>query len=385
MPSPEVLDFAKLLAPIPGEKATGKYLKADGSTAPLYYKIRDARRAASDIERQLVKLDSASDEDKKRAGTPDWRPVHDFGLKVIAESSKDLELAAYLIEALVRLKEFPGLRDGFRLARELIERYWDDLYPLPEEGEDRVEILVNAIKHLNGDDAEGTLIVPIMTVPITEMTDVGRLTLAKYEEALSVSRISDVKTREKRYGAGAVSLDKFQSAIAETPAAFYITLVEDINECTAELAKLGAALDERCKDRSPPTSAIRGRLELTMDYIKDLARKKLPAASLAPPAATPAAAEPAAAGPGGSNGAPGPAGGNVSVEAIIKNRDEALSQLLKVAEYFRRTEPHSVVSYALEQAVAWGRMSLPELLTELLEEAPRTKVFKSVGIKPPES
>ena len=53
----------------------------------------------------------------------------------------------------------------------------------------------------------------------------------------------------------------------------------------------------------------------------------------------------------------------------------------ELAEYFKQTEPHSPVSYALEQAVRWGRMSLPELLAELMpEEALRQQVFKRVGI-----
>ena len=41
--------------------------------------------------------------------------------------------------------------------------------------------------------------------------------------------------------------------------------------------------------------------------------------------------------------------------------------------------------YALEQVVHWGKLSLPELLSELIaDEGPRKNVFKQVGIKPPE-
>jgi type VI secretion system protein ImpA len=56
-----------------------------------------------------------------------------------------------------------------------------------------------------------------------------------------------------------------------------------------------------------------------------------------------------------------------------------------VADFFRRSEPHSVLSYALDQVVRWGKMTLPELLTELLpDEAPRKNLFRLAGIKPPE-
>jgi type VI secretion system protein ImpA len=54
-----------------------------------------------------------------------------------------------------------------------------------------------------------------------------------------------------------------------------------------------------------------------------------------------------------------------------------------VADFFKRTEPHSPISYALEQAVRWGRMPLPELLQELIpEDAVRGQLFKLVGIVP---
>jgi type VI secretion system protein ImpA len=70
---------------------------------------------------------------------------------------------------------------------------------------------------------------------------------------------------------------------------------------------------------------------------------------------------------------------------VIKDRYDAMDRLLKIAGYFRTAEPQSIIPYALEQIVTWGKMSLPELLAELIpEEGPRKNVFKQVGIKPPE-
>ncbi len=71
---------------------------------------------------------------------------------------------------------------------------------------------------------------------------------------------------------------------------------------------------------------------------------------------------------------------------MIRNREDALDRLKKVADYFREHEPQSIIPYALEQVATWGKMSLPELLSELIpEEGPRKNVFKQVGIKPPEA
>jgi len=48
------------------------------------------------------------------------------------------------------------------------------------------------------------------------------------------------------------------------------------------------------------------------------------------------------------------------------NRDDAFHQLRTLAEFFRKVEPHSPVSYLLEKAIRWGYLSLPELMSELL-------------------
>src|SRR5512135_1813636 len=123
MPSSAVLNFEKLLAPFPGENPAGVDLRADPSPVSDYYTIKGARETARATER-LISKGEVTD-------PPDWRSVVDRGTKVLSEKSKDLQIATYLIEALLRQHGYAGLRDGFRLARELVEKYWDQLYPLP--------------------------------------------------------------------------------------------------------------------------------------------------------------------------------------------------------------------------------------------------------------
>ena len=68
-------------------------------------------------------------------------------------------------------------------------------------------------------------------------------------------------------------------------------------------------------------------------------------------------------------------------EVRTETRQEAIQTLLRVAEYFRRAEPHSPISYALEQVVRWGHMSLPELLAELVSDrSAREEIFRRAGI-----
>ena len=162
---------------------------------------------------------------------------------MLAEHAKDLEVTAYLIEALLRLKGFAGMRDGFRLAREFVEKFWDGLFPLPDEDrldeqggivEYGVEVRVAPLLGLNGGETDGTLLAPITRVPMTEVTSLGQFTLATYNEGISLKKITDAKVLAQKVDAGAVTLEMFNRAVAETKPAFYLSLVDDLKTCNAE-------------------------------------------------------------------------------------------------------------------------------------------------------
>ncbi len=171
---------------------------------------------------------------------------------------------------------------------------------------------------------------------------------------------------------GVVTLVAFQKSVAQTSAAFFANLREDLEQCLEEYRRLGALLEEYCgMDESgypiaPPTSNLRGALESVRDDVRRIGGET--AAGSALEAA------------GSADSVSGTGGGGVTA-GPIGTREDAFRTLLRVAEFFKRTEPHSPISYALEQAVRWGRMGLPELLHELIpEEAVRTQLFKLVGI-----
>ena len=360
MASPDVIDFASLLNPIPGDHPAGVDIRADASPGSLYYLIKDARSAARAAERRLPE----SDNDSARA---DWRPVLKHGQKALAEKTKDLEVTAYVIEALIRLHGFAGLRDGFKLARGLVEQYWDGLYPLPDD--DGIETRVGPLTSLNGEDSEGTLIAPIAQVPVTDAgAGAGPFASYHYQSAATLEQV-DAEAREKRIQQGAVTLSQIEKAASDSSVTFFVNLVDDLKACQAEFNGLCAALDARCDGRAPPSSNIRGALTGCLDAVMALARDKLPRESEEEGVVEDRAA--------GANGRAAPAD-------TFRQREDALQSLLKVAEFFRRTEPHNPVSYALEQAVRWSRMSLPELLEELIpDESSRGALFKQVGIRPP--
>lgn len=369
MASPEVIDFEKLLAPIAGENPAGMDLRTDPTPNSPYYAIKDARNRARADERRLEEDPEGSD------AKPDWKPVLQLAQQTLAEKSKDLEVTAYLVEALVRAHALAGLRDGFRLLREYCDQYWDQgLYPLPDE--DGVETRVYPLTGLNGADAVGTLIGPIQHVKITEGKSDLPLAYFQYKQACDVAGLPPDQ-QERRIEQGAVSLEKFMAAVAESSADFYAALKEDIEQCVDEFYKLSEVLDNRCGSAAPPTSNIRNALQDVREAVERISKDKFPSAESAADAAGDAAA-------GNGGAASGSASTAVPVGAV-RSRDDAFRVLGQVAEYFRKNEPHSPISFAIEQIVRWGRMPLPLLLSELIPDTTaRDQLFKWVGIKPPE-
>ena len=368
MGSPEVLDFDRLLASIPGENPAGEDPRQDFSPVSTYREVRARRSEARQAERTMV-----YDDDESSGPPADWRPILDLGAKLLAEEAKDLEAASLVIEALVRREGIAGLRDGFRLARELCERFWDNLYPLPDE--EGVITRVAPLSGLNGEDSDGLLAGPISRFPITGGSTAGQFSAVDHQAALELERIEDPSRRAARMEQpDTVSLQMFELAVSATPVEFVQNLLEDLSDCSQEFESLCGLLEEKCGEDergfslAPPSSNIRNALRECRELVEKTYRHLL-------------SVEDEGEGEEGGQLAVGSA--NAPKE--VTTREDAFRALLQVADFFKRTEPHSPVSYALEQAVRWGRMPLPELLEELIQDSStRDQAFKLVGIRTPE-
>src|SRR4051812_31998021 len=112
MSTPTVLDVEPLLVPIPGENPSGENLAYEAA----YDQLREARRTEDA---------SLQGDWQRRVKTADWDQVVDLGSRLLATKTKDLQIAAWVTEGLVRRHRFAGLRDGFRLLRELQEKFWE--------------------------------------------------------------------------------------------------------------------------------------------------------------------------------------------------------------------------------------------------------------------
>jgi type VI secretion system protein ImpA len=73
----------------------------------------------------------------------------------------------------------------------------------------------------------------------------------------------------------------------------------------------------------------------------------------------------------------------VPIKGPLQTRAQALAQLREVADFFRRTEPHSPVAHLADKAAAWGEMSLTDWLrTVVKDDASFARIEEQLGVGP---
>lgn len=366
MATPEIIDINGMLQPVSEDSPAGADIREDTSPTSPYYAIKDARNAARAAERN-----SMFDEDGgSTEATESWRKVLALAPDILQNQAKDLEVACWYIEALVRRHGFQGLRDGFSLVRQLIEKYWDNLHPMPDE--DGMDTRVAPLAGLNGEGAEGVLITPIRNVNITEGTSVGPFNFWKYQQALDVQKITNEEQRAAKSDKLLFKLEDIERAVTESSEQFYVNLRDDLQQALSEFRKISRLLDGHCgTHHAPPSSNIVTALENSLGAVKHLGKAKLPTEEVA----TAENGDPAA------NSAATTAVTS-SLQGAVKNRADAFRKLTEISEFFLKTEPHSPISYILAKAVKWGSMPLNELILELIPETTSRNYYRTlIGIK----
>ena len=95
------------------------------------------------------------------------------------------------------------------------------------------------------------------------------------------------------------------------------------------------------------------------------------------------AARAAGAGDGEGAGLAVHAGQAAPIGGAVQSRAQALAQLRAIAEFFRRTEPHSPVAYLADKAAEWGSQPLHEWLRGVIkDQAAYAHVEELLGVRP---
>lgn len=369
--SEDVVDVGGMLAPLEANDGAGEDLRADYSPSSPYQKLRDARAEARAEER-------ARDSQGEADGAPveGWRTVRRIAVEALTGKSKDFEIAAWLTEALVRQDGLAGLASGARLLTGLLEAFWEPGFPQPDE--EGMEGRASPLGGLAGGDTDGTVMQALRRMSLFRRPTGEPLGLYQYEAALETSGLADEERKELRYGQGVLKLDLIETEAKFDRAGLRATAAEARAAREAWQA-FQDQVDARFGYDSPPTRRVAEVLDRLREAADTLAGGPEAVAGMegleAPEGAVPGAS--------GGAGMIMASGGFGIPMGSLAGREQALKVLDQIAEFFQKTEPHSFLAYTLSDAVRRGRMTLPELLAEVLQdETARTGMLTALGIRP---
>ena len=282
---------------------------------------------------------------------PDWRAVLTH-TQSLFERTRDLRVAVYWTRASLRVEGVASLPEGLRLMHGLLSRYWDELHPLPDDGDAYARVnALNEMGSLRG------MLGDLRDSLVLNDRSVGELRGRDVEVALG--------TLEPRSGDVAYSRSSVEEMLRQGAQS-----KPELRDFPAQaLAKVNE-LQQLMRDRVGYASAP--ELEALVTTLTGL-RDVMPGAADASEGAT---------GEGGAGEAEGEAprrGGSRSLTGSIESRNDALRAIDMVCEYLERTEPTNPAQLLLRRARKLVNKNFVELVRELAPES-LNEVARVMGI-----
>lgn len=223
------LDIASLINPISPDFPSGGDLRY----TEVVDLIKEARRADDQLDQG---------EWRTEIKTSDWRQVARLCRQALAGQSKDLQIAAWLVEAWVHIHGFAGLGAGIDLITQLLMLFWPTLYPQVEDGD--LDYRVGPLTLLNE-----KLPHVVFQVPLCDPDLSAGYNYYHWEESRLVGGGQNLdKEQKKRRDAllteGKVSAEEFTAASNASPLTYYRNLSRQLAEAHQTLISLDEAVTD---------------------------------------------------------------------------------------------------------------------------------------------
>lgn len=373
-------DLCALLAPLPRPEPTGESLRY----SPVYAQIRDARLE----EDQSLPMGEWTRALKKA----DWQAMETLCVDVLTTDTKDLQIAGWLTEAWTRRHGLAGLAAGAQLLEGLCRNFWDDIHPRIED--DDVEIRIAPLFWINDNIAQ-TLFLHLPLMPRADQSP-AYLSLSDWQRAVATEFAAGASRDSKAAGA-ASRKDMLQEATQHIHTLVAVDIrAQQAGESWETLTRL---LDDKLGDQSPSLSKVTESIKQIRLAVRSLLQDRDPrdAEAEATEVLSPAITEPAYVAPISEMTAmednsidsvknhpvqSAVLTGLSALPAKVNTRAEAYRLLELAAAFLEQTEPHSPTPYLIKRAITWGRLPLPELMQEVIqEEGDISRYFSLLGIK----
>jgi type VI secretion system ImpA family protein len=308
------MDLETLLAPVSEESPAGEDLSYDG-------------------ERQLIEqaFDVPADDPEQ----PDWRDT----IKLIAaqsERTKDVWLAIYLARAGARQGRLETIEAGCQMLAGLFERYWDSVHPTLDElgfqgRKGPCESLTKISEFLG----------PLKRTILIEHPRLGNYSGADLE-------------RFAAEGDGADGYGMFRAAVAEADVADLQTAIDRLDSIRDGIRRADAVLTANAEGDTGTN------FQTTYETIEAIRSALAPYAGITAEIADDS---------GDDGEISGASGGGPRIAGRVDSRDDVITALEAIGDYYRRREPSSPILALIQRARAWVNMDFMAVLEDIAPDS----------------
>lgn len=284
---------------------------------------------------------------------PDWRTVQRLA-EGLFERTRDVRVAIYWARAQMNLDGARTLPDSLRLIHGLLDRYWDDVHPRPDEGDAYARI--NA---LNDMASTAGLFGDLRQGVIFSDRSVGELRGREVEIALNL-----LDPRDGESPLSSAQLEQMLAAAVEDDPALR-TLPQRVVD---QLDRITGLMHERVGYAAAPDLGSIGKV------MSGLAALMPGEAESAPEGASDDASY-GSSFDGGADESAAPVaaaprrGGRAGLSGGVDSREDALRAIDMVCAYLERTEPTNPAQFFLRRARKLVDKNFLELVRELAPES----------------
>ncbi len=249
---PEI-NIEAITAPIAGKNPAGENLRY----SPVYDEIKEARREDDKLDQGEWKHDIKN---------ADWEKVIKLSVDALTNKTKDLQIAAWLIESLTKTNGFEGFIAGLNIINSFLKDCWEQLYPEIEDGD--LDYRSGPLEFINE-----KLPFSIKQIPITNIKETPGYSFLKWEESRGVGSEKEMcdsrgnvdknkkKERDEKIKSGMISKEEFDSAATLSSKAsktneYYLGLQETLDLCKETIKGFNGIVEEKFGNNAPTLNEL---------------------------------------------------------------------------------------------------------------------------------
>ena len=314
----------------------------------------------------------------------DWDFVKNQCAELLSDTSKDMKLALWYVDALSHTDHLAGISQGLSLLQALNDEYWLTMYPPLDGEEDSMDIRAGLLSWF----------VKALTDDIKQLS-LADTKLESYDYNYYLTARDHDKQRQQNPDSETsnhLTLSDYNHAIKNSSEAWQKALMSNLNKVTEQWQDLTDQLNDLMGMDAPVFAPVTDLLVALTQHLRPLIPEYADTTNNMCPEGIADTVNST------DDNESTMLDGNKSLASTKNviltdfnpsnrdhqsNRQQALKLLAQIQEYFATNEPHSPATFLLGRAIDWADMPLDQWLTHIIKNEDQLSMISDmVGIQP---